>query len=74
MRKKRPVRLTAKQAPHRPDTAPAQGLRAEVAVLMLPQTERFKKEGRTWGQKVAERSRPFAYRVVKHSSVAAPDL
>ena len=25
---KRPVRLTAKQAPHRPDTAPAHGLRA----------------------------------------------
>src|SRR5688572_2157690 len=29
--KKRPVRLTAKQAPHRPDTAPAHGLRAEMA-------------------------------------------
>jgi hypothetical protein len=30
--------LTAKQAPHRPGTAPAHGLRAERAVVILPQT------------------------------------
>jgi hypothetical protein len=30
--------LTAKQAPHRPDTDPAHGLRAERAVVILPQT------------------------------------
>jgi hypothetical protein len=32
------VVLTAKQAPHRPGTAPAHGLRAERAVVILPQT------------------------------------
>jgi hypothetical protein len=31
--KKWPVRLTAKQAPHRPDTAPAHGLHAEMAAF-----------------------------------------
>src|SRR6478672_9880708 len=30
--------LAAKQAPHRPGTAPAHGLRAEGAVVILPQT------------------------------------
>ena len=35
--------LTAKQAPHRPGTAPALGLRAGwVAVAILPQTACFK--------------------------------
>ena len=34
VRNKRPVRLTAKQAPHRPDTAPAHGLRAEMAAFI----------------------------------------
>src|SRR6516164_4334662 len=34
--------LTAKQAPHRPGTDPAHGLRAERAVVFLPQTSSAK--------------------------------
>jgi hypothetical protein len=37
--------LTAKQAPHRPGTAPALGLRARmVAVAIIPQTACFKEQ------------------------------
>jgi hypothetical protein len=44
--KKWPVRLTAKQAPHRPDTAPAHGLRAENGCpFMIPQTGSVSEEG-----------------------------
>jgi hypothetical protein len=43
--KQRPVRLTYKQAPHRPGTAPAHGLRADVVViLMIPQADFLGKE------------------------------